>query len=190
MTDAQQAEARRRSRSWTRSVAGIFAVILLVAVTIGLFVPGPQGHPRDTAGAVIAIFALAVILGLSLWFTAWTYRQRSFQQLFQFPGRRRRLVTRRLRRGRPLSDDDLPVAAAMVNSMQRAWWLNWVPLIPALNFALQIGKDHGTSRWFDVGFLLFIAAATVLGTRQRRRVFRNWDRVAPRYRELHPGVRP
>ena len=190
MDAAQQAEARRRSRSWTLSVAGLAAAILLVAVTIALVVPPRHGHHRDVVGAVIAISVLVVALALSLWFTAWMYRRRSFQQLFQFRNRDRRRVARRLRKGQPIDDADLRIAAATANVGQQTKWTYWLAPVLSVHFALQTFRRSGGSRWIELSFLLVYVGALLLSLWQRRRLLRNWAKLAPRYRELHRDVMP
>ena len=89
---------------------------------------------------------------------------------------RRQRVMKELRQGRPLSAEDMPVAAALVHQQRWQRWLVPLWVLLAVNNLLRGLSDHGFMRWVDfaltVGFLVLIP----LQLREQRQLIRKYER--------------
>lgn len=89
---------------------------------------------------------------------------------------RRQRVMKELRRGRPLSADDLPVAAALVDQQKaRQKWI--VPLWILLPISCLFSglNDHGIMRWIWFGLIPFLVVAVLVQLREQRQLIRNFE---------------
>lgn len=96
----------------------------------------------------------------------------------QYGWKRRRRVTKALLRGRPMSAEDMPVAAAMVE-LQRSQgrWLVILLCVLPLNSLYQGVIQHGPLRWFQFGVAAFMVVLLPFVLHQRRRIIRNYERL-------------
>jgi len=151
----------------------------------------PPGDDDIPAWAFVLIVALLVVpLAGSLWWARRLYRQPVYRRVMQYGWRRRRLVMKDLRRGRTLSPEDLPVAAAMVE-MQRSqsrWLVVFFFAMPFISVYNGFVAD-GYLRWFQFGLAAYWVLFLPFILRQRRRIIRNYERQSPSTVEVQPGVR-
>jgi hypothetical protein len=95
----------------------------------------------------------------------------------QYGQTRRRRVMKELNRGRPLSADDIPVAAVLVDQ-QRSLRLWLVPLCAlwAVGSLFSGLRYYGSLRWVFLGFFLCWFFLMMFLLRGQRRLSRNYER--------------
>jgi hypothetical protein len=122
--------------------------------------------------AFVGILLTAVVLRVYL-----LYRRPIALRVMQYGWRRRRRVGKDLRRGRPLSAEDLPVASALVD-LARAERQRL-----ALFFGLMVASlmfdglsQHGTLRWIAFGWAAYGPMYLPFLLRQQRQMMRGYER--------------
>jgi hypothetical protein len=162
----------------------IMVVFVLSGALTGFLVQGQVGQRpsgvRHSTSAWLVVFLVAVVgimlLSIVLLMRR-EFRKPNYRRVAQYGWRRRRGVVKDLCHDRPLSAADLPVAAAMVDSMRsqrrRQVILFWVmPVIFVFNGLMQ----HGALRWFQFGVAVFWVGVMPFYFRQYRRVTRGYER--------------
>jgi hypothetical protein len=105
------------------------------------------------------------------------YRRRACWPVMQYGPMRRQRVMKELRRGRPLSAEDMPVATALVDKQRsRRRWLVPFWVLMAINWLLLGLSDNGFMRWAFFGVTACWVAAIPLQLREQRQLIRNYER--------------
>lgn len=101
----------------------------------------------------------------------------AFWPLMQYGQMRRQRVMKELNRGRPLSADDIPVAAVLVDQ-QRSLRIWLVPLcaLSAVGCLFSGLREYGPLRWVFLGFFACWFFLILLLLRGQRRLTRNYER--------------
>jgi hypothetical protein len=101
----------------------------------------------------------------------------AYWPLMQDEQTRRRRVMKELNRGRPLSADDIPVAAVLVDQ-QRSLRLWLVPLcaLSAVGSLFSGLRYYGSLRWVFLGFFACWFFLMMFLLRGQRRLTRNYER--------------
>ena len=175
--------ARRRTGRW---LVGVLLGTFLLGAAGGVagFVAGlrnPRSDNHFSFGALIALLtALALILvaaGLVLW---QLLNLPYYQRVRQYHWRRRMRVAKALRRGDPISPDDLAVADAVVAAMRKQRLVFWTQPLLIASWILIAFTRHGFGRWLYVCLALVLSSALVYAVRVHRRSLRNWDALSNR----------
>jgi len=190
--DIDEPAARRSIRVLMVVLSVIYGSVALAGTLMLTRINGgPTGEDDIPAWALALIVALLVVpLAGSAWWARRLYRQPAYRRVMQYGWRRRRLVMKDLLRGRPLSPEDMPVAAAMV-AVQRSQgrWsvivLFAVPLIGVYNGFIS----DGYLRWFQFSLAASWVVLLPFIIRQRRRLIHNYERQTPSTVEVQPGDR-
>jgi hypothetical protein len=175
--EGAEPDAARRTRRWRVGVSlGILVLATVGAVTA--FVAGLSHRPGHHIpwGALVAVLAALVLLlgatGLVLW---QLLNQPAYQRVGQYHWRRRNRVAKALRRGDPISPEDLAVADALVGVMRKQRVFLWFQPVLIASWILMAFARHGLGRWLYAGLALAMGVALVYAVRVQRRILRNWD---------------
>jgi heme A synthase len=170
---------RRRVRRYSNTVIAVILGISALGLITGL-VMGRHHRDRDAESAAlvasVVLLAVGVIIGLTI---RVLYAKPRYSDLLRQPWGQRRRVGKALRKGDPISDEDMPSAAALVALMRRQWWLPWVYTASALLWGVQAAAESHERRLHLVTAVLW-ALAVVTTIHSRRRILRNWDRLPNR----------
>jgi hypothetical protein len=122
--------------------------------------------------AFVGILLTAMVLRVYL-----LYRQPISLRVMQYGWRRRRRVRKDLRRGRPLSAEDLPVASALVD-LARAERQRLVLFSGFMVASLMLDgySQHGTLRWIAFGLAASWPMYLPFLLRQQRQMMRGYER--------------
>jgi cytochrome bd-type quinol oxidase subunit 2 len=172
--------AARRSIRLTLII--VSAALLLPMLGIFLYVqfghrPAGVHHSNSGWPLVIILAVMGIMVVAMLLLVRRQYRRPGYRRVMQYGWRRRSRVGKDMRRGRTLSPEDMPVAAAMVDSMrsQRRWLVILIVLMPA-SFAINGLNHHGFLRWVFFGFAAYSVALYPFLLRQQRQMIRNYER--------------
>jgi hypothetical protein len=172
--------AARRSIRTTLIVASVALLLPMLGIlTYRQFGHRPAGvHPSTSAWPLVIILAVMVITVVAMGLVMRRqYRRPGYRRVMQYGWRRRSRVGKDLRRGRVLSAEDMPVAAALVDLIRpQRVWLPILYVAIALSNVLNGFTRHGYSRWFYLGLAAFILVLAPLALRQRRQMIRGYER--------------
>ena len=88
---------------------------------------------------------------------------------------RRQRVMKELRQGRPLTPEDMPVAAALVHQQRWQRWLVPLWVLLAVDTFLQGLSDHGFMRWAHFALTVGLLVLIPLQLREQRQLIRNYE---------------
>lgn len=176
--------ARRSIRVTEIAISAFLLVCLLAGLAAALIFqqadhrPGGENDGIPAWAIVLLVAAVGIPLAASAWWMHRQYRRPAYRRVMQYGWKRRRRVTKALLRGRPMSAEDMPVAAAMVE-LQRSQgrWLVILLCVLPLNSLYQGVIQHGPLRWFQFGVAAFMVVLLPFVLHQRRRIIRNYERL-------------
>lgn len=148
--------------------------LMLTAVNDG----AREGNGISAWGVVLIMALIVVPLGGSAWWLRRTYRKPVYRRVMQYGWRRRKRVSKDLLRGRPLSVEDMPVAAAIVDvqKSQSRWMLIVFLAVPFIGVFNGFVQD-GFMRWFQFSLAAYWVVFLPFILRQRRRIIRNYEQL-------------
>ncbi len=153
----------------------------IVGAVLGAVLPHhhrrPTHHHSSAVAAVLGIVIVLVILGVAVATLYWIFHRRSYRRVMQYSLSRRRRVFRALRRGRPLSPEDRPVADAMMY-LNRNWRRNLLIVFPLLILIIALDglAHHGAARWYWIGLAVVYVFLIPYALWNQHRVERNYHR--------------
>jgi MFS family permease len=179
--DAGPDVARRRTRRWVASVL-LGSLVLAAGGAVLGFVVGARHHRPGhhiSWGALIAVVTVCAAVLAATGLVLWKLLNRpAYQRVMQYHWRRRMRVAKALRRGDPISPEDLDVADAVVGVMRKDRLMFWYAPVLITSFILIAFMRHGAIRWLYASYGLVTAPALVYAVRVRRRTIRNWDALS------------
>jgi hypothetical protein len=189
--DIDEPAARRSIRVLLIVLGALYGSVALAGILmLTLINDGPPGDGVPAWAFVLIVALLVVPLAGSLWWARRLYRKPVYRRVMQYGWRRRRLVTKDLLRGRPLSAEDMPVAAAMVEVQrsQGRWFVSVFFVMPLICVYNGFVAD-GFLRWFQFSLAAYWMVALPFILRQRGRVIRNYERQTLSTVVAQPGDR-
>jgi hypothetical protein len=92
-------------------------------------------------------------------------------------------------KGRPISAEDMPVAAAQVNLLRsQGLWLQALLCLLPVNSLIQGFTQDGPMRWFHFGLTACLVVLLAYTWHERRKIFRNYERQARSVVEAEPDA--
>jgi MFS family permease len=172
-------DAARRSIRRRMIFVGVAGLAMLSAGVLfgALYRPVGVHHDASAWLFVLPLAVVAISLGLSVPWLRRLSRRPAYRRVMQYDQKRLRRVGKDLRRGRALSAEDMPVAAALVG-LQRSR-SNGLLILWALLFVsnlVQGGVSHGFLRWSSLGVAVCFGAAVWFTLREQRQMIRNYER--------------
>lgn len=159
-----------------RLLTGFVLATTVVCLGVGLLIGMLQvRHRHSTSGLILALAVIAAgVIATGTWAT-WLYRRPSYRQALQYHWRRRLRVAKTLRKGHPVAEQDLPVAAALVTLQRKLRWLPLIYLALAALWIISFLTGHGDARWFNLaGAVCYLLLLPALW-RQRRNTITNYE---------------
>jgi hypothetical protein len=158
---------------------------LLVALPVVVALAAGSHHRRSghhhSVGPFIALgAAILLTLGSSVVLLWYLFNRPAYQRLMQYSMRRRNRVAKALRRGKPISPEDLDVADAVVDSMRKQRVFLWFQPVLIASWILMAIARHGVGRWLYAGLAVVSIPALAYGVRMRQRVMRTWETASTR----------
>jgi heme exporter protein D len=180
-------DAATRARRLVLATTGSVGLFTVIGAMVGLLVASRHhrpGHHPSVAGAVIAVAVVLVMLAVMSAVLLWVFNRPSYRTLFAFSWRRRARVAKALRTGRPISDDDVPVAAAIIGATRGQQWRHWIFPVLSVSWLLNAANHHGVLRWLYLALVaLAILAVWPLSVRQNRQMLGRTREVTDRQRQ-------
>jgi MFS family permease len=176
--------SRRNRRVLLGMLVGIVVAGALIDALIGALSHHHRHHEHHSGNVVIGVIAIVVgVLFLVVEFAviARIYRRPRFRQLLQYSWARRRRTARSLRRGQPVSDQDMPVAEALLRAVRfTRWRLLSLVIVPVLFLLAGLTADDTARRWGYLAYMVFWLLLITLTIRQRLRMVANFQRLTGR----------
>ena len=184
--DAAQRAIRRRV-----TILGVLLLFaLIVGTTAGLIIvhrPGFAHHAFNIWALVLPLAVVGTIVAVSVPWTRGQLRRPAYRRLMQYGERRVQRVAKDLNRGRPLSSEDMPVGAALVDLRRRQGKWPLITYVFAMVVSLFSGViNHGFLRWLFFVIAVFFVVALTLAPRDQRRLLRNFERLKNPTVDDHP----
>jgi hypothetical protein len=178
--DIDEAAAQRSRRLMVTGFAAFFALACGAGFAFAARSPHHAGHHHSLLGLLVALGVLAIVLAVTVWVLLRIYRRPVYRGVMQYSASRRRRVAKALRRGDPVTTEDLPAAKAIVEVQRGLWWISAVYVIVPLDWVLMSLRQHGLFRWIDLGVAALFLALLPVFVHQRRKMIRNYDRLKDR----------
>lgn len=178
-------------RNTGRMVGLVAAVVVTVEIGVVLVAPGaPGGRPRYLPASIIIIIIVGSCVVLSASAVV-MYRRPSWRAVMQYGWRRRSRVGKALRRGRPITEQDWPVATAMMHLVHRQRWLPYFYSGVIVLWVINGLSAHGLQRWSGLGLAGLFVVLTPYSLWQRRRLLTNYNKqLAIHNAQPHPPDDP
>ncbi len=135
------------------------------------------GHHHSTVGRILGLSIAALVLAAAVIGCLLAFRRPGYRRVMQYGWRRRQRVVKALRRGQPLSAEDMPVAAAITDMQRKQWWWPLFYGVLVVIWALDALTRHGFRRWDAVGLAVLYVVLLPVIIWQRRKMLRNYDRL-------------
>jgi hypothetical protein len=150
---------------------GVVIVLQVVHRPIGVH----HGAPAWAVALILGVVGIFLV-GSMLWVRR-LYGRPNYRRVLQYGWRRRRLVMKDLLRDQPLSAQDMPVAAALLDLQrgQGRWLMIFFIMEPFLLILYGL-NNRGLARWAFFGMAIFSIVYLPFYVRQRRKLIRNFER--------------
>ncbi|TWP32213.1 hypothetical protein [Leekyejoonella antrihumi] len=171
----------RRRRLLLVFIAAVLVISAAAGVVIAVVFGPAHGHRRgqvNVHAVVVTAGILVVVLAVMLTLFSWRLRSAKFSAPLAYPMRRRTRVSKALRTGRPIAREDLPVAAAIVRTLQVRPWIVWVAVLLVAGEVVNAVLHTGIVRWAMLALAGLEAVTLALMVWLYRRFARNYQRAA------------
>jgi hypothetical protein len=167
---------RRRTRRLLIAAVAVVCVLAAAPVLVGVRGSHRRSDYDLSAGALIGVLAAVVALLAATTMLLWhLFNRPAYQRAMQYHRRRRSRIAKALRRGKPINPEDLEVAGALVEVMQKQRVFLWFQPLMIASWILMAVTRHGVGRWLYAGLALVTVPVLAYGVRMQQRVRRNWE---------------